>query len=144
VKELAEAMGRGKPPLAPDLLWSAYARLEAGRVKGAGTQRLLTDLISLVRFTLGERPELEPFRDEAQRRFNAWIEERQKGAQPFSPTQLEWLALFKERIQAASAITVDDLDQMPFAQKGGPAKAVQLFGTGLRAILEELNEVLVA
>lgn len=144
VKDLAEAMGHGKPPLAPDLLWSAYARLEAGRVKGAGTQRLLTDLISLVRFTLGERPELEPFRDEAQRRFNAWIEERQKGAQPFSPTQLEWLALFKERIQAASAITVDDLDQMPFAQKGGPAKAVQLFGTGLRAILEELNEVLVA
>jgi len=144
VKELAEAMGRGKPPLAPDLLWSAYARLEASRVKGSGTQRLLTDLISLVRFTLGERTELEPFRDEAQRRFDTWIQTHQAGGRPFTATQLEWLTLFKERVQAASAITVEDLDQTPFAQKGGPAKAVQLFGTGLRAILEELNEVLVA
>jgi type I restriction enzyme R subunit len=144
VKELAEAMGRGNPPLAPDLLWSAYARLEAGRVKGAGTQRLLTDLISLVRFASGARPELEPFRDEAERRFQAWLGTRQQGAQPFTPTQVEWLTLFKERIQAASAVSVDDLDQMPFTQKGGPAKAVQLFGKDLRAILEELNEVLVA
>ena len=144
VKELAEALGRGKPPLAPELLWSAYARLEAGRVKGAGSQRLLTDLISLVRFTLGERPELEPFRDEAQRRFDAWLAAHQQGGQPFTGAQVEWLTLFKERIQAASAVSVDDLDQMPFAQKGGPAKAVQLFGPALRAILEELNEVLVA
>lgn len=144
VKELAEALGRGQPPLAPDLLWSAYARLEAGRVKGAGSQRLLTDLISLVRFALGERPELEPFRDEAQRRFDAWIQAHQQGAAPFAPSQVEWLTLFKERIQAASAVSVDDLDQPPFAQKGGPAKAVQLFGKDLRAILEELNEVLVA
>lgn len=144
VKELAEALGRGKPPLAPELLWSAYARLEAGRVKGAGSQRLLTDLISLVRFTLGERPELEPFRDEAQRRFDAWLAQHQQGGQPFTSAQVEWLTLFKERIQAASAVSVDDLDQMPFAQKGGPAKALQLFGPALRAILEELNEVLVA
>ncbi|WP_306590617.1 DEAD/DEAH box helicase family protein [Geothrix sp. 21YS21S-4] len=144
VKELAEALGRGKPPLAPDLLWSAYARLEAGRVKGAGSQRLLTDLISLVRFALGDRPELEPFRDEAERRFSAWLAQHQQSGQPFTSTQLDWLALFKERIQAASAIQVEDLDQAPFAQKGGPARAVQLFGPALRAILEELNEVLVA
>ncbi|MDP1831132.1 MAG: type I restriction-modification enzyme R subunit C-terminal domain-containing protein [Geothrix sp.] len=144
VKELAETMGRGNPPLAPDLLWSAYARLEVGRVKGAGSQRLITDLISLVRFAMGDRPELEPFRDEAERRFQAWLATRQQGAQPFTPAQIEWLTLFKERIQAASAVSVDDLDQMPFTQKGGPAKAVQLFGKDLRAILNELNEVLVA
>ena len=48
------------------------------------------------------------------------------------------------RRQAARAVHVDNLEPMPVAQKGGPAKAVQLFGPALRAILEELNEVLVA
>ncbi len=144
VKELAEAMSHGRPPLAPELLWSAYARLEAGRVKGATSRRMLTDLISLVRFAMGERPELEPFQDEAERRFQAWMKARQQGPHPFTEAQAEWLTLFKERIQAASAVSVDDLEQMPFTQRGGPARAVQLFGPGLRAILEELNEVLVA
>ncbi len=54
VEELAAAIKKPPYSLTPELLWQAYERLEQARVKGAGPQKLLTDLISLVRFTLGE------------------------------------------------------------------------------------------
>jgi len=144
IKDLAEAMAEPPFHIAPDMVWKAYARLDAGRVKGADSQRLLTDLISLVRFTVGACPELEPFPEEVERRFQGWLQRRQAGAHPFTAAQVEWLTLFKERIASASSMEIDDLDQTPFAQKGGPSKAVELFGRDLRGLLEELNEALVA
>ena len=38
----------------------------------------------------------------------------------------------------------EDFEDVPFNQKGGPLKAVQLFGQDLGEILSELNEVLAA
>lgn len=143
LKELAEAMSKHRPPLVPDLLWQAYAHLEKGRVKGASAQRLLTDLINLVRFTVGDRSELVPFQEEAEARFQAWVETRQ-AQEPFTEEQLAWLRLFKDRIITASSVELDDLDQAPFHQKGGKYKAAALFGPELRRLLVELSEILVA
>jgi type I restriction enzyme R subunit len=42
------------------------------------------------------------------------------------------------------SIEPDDLELSPFNQPGGLGKAHQLFGPGLPAILDELNEVLAA
>ena len=136
-------MSKHRPPLVPDLLWQAYSHLEKTRVQGASTQRLLTDLINLVRFAVGERTELVPFQVEAEARFQAWIATRQAQA-PFSEEQLGWLMLFKDRIISASSVELDDLDQAPFHQKGGKFKAATLFGPELRRLLVELSEILVA
>ena len=54
VEELAAAIKKPPYSLTPEHLWQAYERLEQARVRGAGTKRTLTDLISLVRFALGE------------------------------------------------------------------------------------------
>ena len=50
VKELADAIERPPYQLTPTKLWQAYHQLEQSKVKGAGAKRLLTDIISLVRF----------------------------------------------------------------------------------------------
>ncbi|NEZ67032.1 hypothetical protein D0962_30500 [Leptolyngbyaceae cyanobacterium CCMR0082] len=41
-------------------------------------------------------------------------------------------------------ITSEDFEDVPFNQKGGPLKAVQLFGQDLPSLLIELNQELAA
>ena len=61
VKELADAIE--KPPYLwnESQLWHAYAALDKSKVKGASGKRILTDLVSLVRFAIHQDNELIPF-----------------------------------------------------------------------------------
>src|SRR3990172_6005615 len=61
VKELADAIE--KPPYLwnESQLWNAYAALEKSKVKGASAKRILTDLVSHVRFAIHQDNELIPF-----------------------------------------------------------------------------------
>jgi len=47
-------------------------------------------------------------------------------------------------IATTCSIDEDDFDLTPFSQRGGLGKARQLFGDKLVAILDELNQTLVA
>jgi len=144
IKELAEAIEKPPYNLAPDLLWQAYERLERSKVKGAAPQKLLTDIISLLRFTLGECEMLEPFSDTVNERFNFWISEQKKTGKTFNKEQMEWLLMIKDHISASLSIEMEDFEFAPFHDKGGPVKVYRLFGPDLDRILEELNEVLAA
>ncbi len=73
VEELHEKLAAPPLMLTTERLWSAYARVQASRVKGADTRRRLTDLVALVRFALGLDAELRPFADHVDRRFQEWI-----------------------------------------------------------------------
>lgn len=144
VKELAEAIKKPPLHLTPEALWAAYAQLEKDKVRGAGERRLLTDIISLVRHAMGEDDELHPFRDEVEARFYEWlsVQDRQER---FSTEQVAWLEMIKEHLAANLTIEMEDLEYPPFQEKGGPLKAVRLFGRDeLRDVLRELNEVAVA
>jgi len=144
IRELADAIKQ--PPLetTPEELWQAYARLEEGKVKGAGEDRLLTDVISLVRHAMGEDEELEPFRKEVEERFYEWLEHQDRQNR-FTPDQLEWLELIKDHLAANLTIEEDDFEYSPFEDKGGIYKAHALFDDEeLDAILDELNEVVAA
>ncbi|MDP1896624.1 MAG: type I restriction-modification enzyme R subunit C-terminal domain-containing protein, partial [Sulfurimicrobium sp.] len=74
VKELADAIE--KPPYLwnESQLWQAYAALEASKVKGASAPRILTDLVSLVRFAIHQDNELVPFPERVNANFKAWVE----------------------------------------------------------------------
>ena len=50
------------PPylLTESALWQAYATLDKSKVGGGGTARILTDLVSLVRFAMHQENELVP------------------------------------------------------------------------------------
>jgi type I restriction enzyme R subunit len=144
IRQLAEVLE--KPPLllTADRLWQAYANLEQARVKQRGPQKLLTDIISLIRFAIGEAQVLEPFAVSAEQRFQDWLAQQQAAGKTFTPEQTEWLTLAKNRIVANLEIDVEDFELAPFFEKGGPLRAVQLFGEGLRPLLKELAEVLAA
>lgn len=139
VRRLAEAIG--KPPyyLTPELLWKAYEKLERSRVKGAGPQRLLTDIVSLIRFAVGESDFLEPFSQAVNQRFQGWLSHQLEMGRVFTSEQLEWLTMIRDHIATSMSIEMEDFERVPFNQKGGTLRAHQVFGEELGGILSELN-----
>jgi type I restriction enzyme R subunit len=144
IKELAEAIK--KPPylLTTERLWQAYEQLEKSKVKRGGPQKLLTDIVSLLRFALGESKTLEPFSETVEERFQTWLSEQEATGREFKPEQMEWLMMIKDHIATSLSIGVDDFELAPFNQKGGAVKVSQLFGKELDGILKDLNERLAA
>lgn len=143
IKQLAERIKKPPYHLTPDIIWKAYEQLEKSKVKNAGPQRLLTDIISILRFTIGREAELVPFVDIVNTRFNNWINEQKKIGIMFTPEQMNWLTKIKDHIASSLAIEKEDFDLSPFYEEGGLIKAYQIFGNDLDKILAELNEVLV-
>jgi len=144
IKQLAEAIKKPPYNLTPDLLWQAYEQLEQSKVKKAGPQRLLTDIISILRFTIGKENELVPFAQIVNERFEKWIKQQEQQGKEFTSEQMNWLTKIKDHIASSLAIEKDDFELSPFVEKGGLIKAYQIFGDELDKILEELNDKLVA
>jgi len=143
IKQVADAIEKPPYNLTPELLWNAYEQLEKSKVKGAGAQKLLTNIISLIRFTLGEIDTLIPFYQETNHKFNEWLQEQENNGQKFTEEQIEWLNMIKDHIATSLSIDINDFENVPFYEKGGAIKVYQLFGNDLNNILEQLNEVLV-
>ncbi len=145
IEELHEHLARPPLMLTTERLWTAYARIDADHVKGSDRKRQLTDLVSLVRHALGLEAELRPFADDVDRRFQAWIfRHNARRATAFTPEQTEWLRLMKEHIASSCAIERGDFDYATLADRGGLAKAWNLFGPELDGLMEEMNRELVA
>ena len=144
IKDLAEAIKAPPRSWTPEKLWRAYETLKKDKVRGASAKRLLTDIVSLVRFATHKADELVPFSEQVHTRFDHWMTQQRGQGRAFTADQLRWLVMMRDHIAASLEMTVDDLDYAPFAEEGGLGKATRVFGGGLRALLEELNEVLAA
>lgn len=144
IKQLAEAIRKPPYNLTPELLWHAYQQLEQSKVRGAGAQKLLTNIISLVRFAIGEADALEPFPQTVDQRFRRWLAKQEELGREFTPEQVEWLAMIKDHIATSVTIFIEDFDDPPFYGKGGRVKAYQVFGKELETIIEDFNSSLVA
>lgn len=143
VKELAQAIERTPQHWTPERLWEAYQALDRSKVRGS-THRVLTDLVSIVRYALDLTPELVAFPDLVEERFQQWLVRQHQAGRVFTDEQLRWLEMIRDHIAASLAITAEDLQDSPFVQRGGLGRASQLFGTELSALLDELNAELVA
>ena len=143
IKSLADAIRKPPYNLTPELLWHAFEMLEKAKVKGAGTVKLLTNIISLIRFTVGQADTLEPFPEIVDRKFHSWLTRQNDLGKGFTSEQEQWLNMIKEYIAASLSVEMDDLDNPPFFDRGGRVKAYNLFGDNLVPILTELNEELV-
>ena len=144
IERLAKAIEKPPYNLSQEKVWMAYEQLEKSRVKGAGPQRLLTDIISLVRFAMGKSDVLKPFPEVADERFYSWLEEQESKGRKFTQEQLEWLTMIKDHVATSLSIDADDFELAPFYEKGGLSRVYSLFGEELDTVLNELNEVLVA
>lgn len=142
IKQLSEAIQRLPYNLTPDLVWQAYEQLERSKVKDVGSQKMLTNIISLIRFAIGESEELRPFPEMVDERFKDWISGQEGNGHKFTPEQKEWLEMIKDHIATSLAIGMDDLELAPFYEHGGPVRAYKLFGQELGKIMDELNEAL--
>jgi type I restriction enzyme, R subunit len=141
IKALANAIERPPQAWTPEVLWRAYEQLDRTKVRGSGG-KMLTDIVSLVRFALEQETQLVPYKDQVEARFGNWLAQQKQAGRAFNDEQLRWLQLMKEHISAALTITPDDFDYEPFLQHGGLGKAYAVFGQKLTPLLDELTEAL--
>lgn len=144
IKALADTLHAPPHLLDESTLWQAYAQLDKSRVKGASGKRILTDLVSLVRYAMHQENELVPYPERVAANFKAWMAQQRAAGRSFTAEQQWWLEQIAEHIAASLGIAVEDFDYAPFSQQGGLAKVHQLFGAELAEVMEELNRELVA
>ncbi len=125
-------------------LWQAYAALDKSRVKGDNRKRILTDLVSLVRFAMHQDNELVPFPERVSANYHAWLAQQTQAGITFTPEQRHWLDMIREHIAGNLSIVPDDFEYSPFAQEGGMGRVYQLFGAELPKVLDALNRELAA
>ena len=143
IKELAQMIEKPPYHLTPEQLWAAYKRLEKSRVKD-NPVKTLTDLISIVRFSIGSQEMLIPFTELIDEKFENWLSTQESSGKTFTPEQKEWLVMIKEHIARAAEISIGDMDYTPFNQKGGRVKYYEIFGDDYEKILSEMHEALVS
>lgn len=145
VKSLADAIAAPPRRWTPAVLWGAYEELRKDKVRGASAQRLMTDVVSLVRFALRHDDELVPYADRVHERFEAWLLQQQNLRRSFDAEQRAWLDAIRDHVAANTEVAIDDLGYAPFAAMGGVGKAVKVFGGDeLVRLIDELNEALAA
>ncbi len=144
VKALADAIKAPPRQWTPEILWRAYETLARDKVRGAGANRLMTDVVSLVRFALHQDAELTPFTERVRAKFDAWIAQQANGGRAFTTEQRAWLEAIRDHFAANLEIAVEDFEYAPFVTMGGVGGATRVFGDGLSAVMDELNEVLAA
>jgi type I restriction enzyme, R subunit len=143
IRELAQKLTDPPYHLTTADVWQAYKRLQAALVRGAPSDKVLTDIISLVRFATGQVEVLEPYAAGVEQRFNLWIGRQIKAGRSFGEEQTTWLRAIKDYLTANVEIAPADLmrDQ-PFIDWGGVVAARRLFGAELPTMLDELSEAL--
>lgn len=117
IRELVAAMANHPPYLTTANVWQAYKRVQSAHVRGAPVDEQLTEVVSLVRYALGQTDTLEPFNAVVQQRFNLWLGREKKAGRAYSDDQQAWLRAIAAR---------------------------EALGDGLNGLLNELQEALVA
>lgn len=143
IRQLAEAIQAPPRQWTTEELWQAYETLDASCVRGR-PERVLTNLVSLVRFATHRDDVLAPFPERVRERFDAWIAEQEGRGRAFTDEQRLWLEMIRDHVAANLEITREDFEYAPFVQKGGMAAAHRAFGGELKKILDELMGVLAA
>ena len=119
----------------PDRLWDAYQRLDSTKVRGSG-QRILTDIVSLVRFALGQDEQLVPFPEHVHKQFEGWMAMQEVAGRRFTQEQRRWLEAIRDIVAGSVSVGLEDLEKAPFIQWGGLGRAAALFGEELEGLLE--------
>ncbi|MCW5943859.1 MAG: DEAD/DEAH box helicase family protein [Fimbriimonadaceae bacterium] len=141
LRELAEAISLPPRAWTPEALWHAYETLERDRVRGRGG-RMVTDLVSLVRFALNQETILSPFAETVNDRFEAWLTQQELVGRRFTSEQRTWLQMIRDHIAGSVQMDREAFEYSPFVQEGGLGKAFAVFGDDLDPLVRELNEVL--
>jgi len=143
IQELADRISRPPHNWTPDIIWTAYEAVDVGRVRHSD-RHTITDLVSLLRYTVGLDHELVPYATRVQERYAAWLAQQAQAGSNFSPLERWWLDRMVDVIASSAGITADDLDRAPFTDKGGVDGALRDLGDRAELYLDQLNAELTA
>jgi type I restriction enzyme R subunit len=143
IKELADRIARPPYNWTPDTIWDAYAALDV-QYTGATHQRTLTDLVSLIRYTVGTDDELVPYVDRVNEKYIAWLAQQEQAGVSFSDAERWWLDNMVRVVANSAGIRAEDLDDAPFTERGGTDGALRDLGDRAANLIDELNEELTA
>jgi type I restriction enzyme R subunit len=143
IRQVFDKLKADQPKLAPLRVWQAYKQLDS--YNGAQPEQELTALVALIRRVCGLDGTLTPFDDTVRRNFQNWIMQHHAGGtEKFNEAQMNWLRMLRDHISHSFHVDRSDLEMSPFDSQGGLGKMYQLFGERMEAVLDELNDVLVA
>lgn len=137
IKKLSAKLSSPPYNLTTERVWEAYRKLDNTKVRG-GPLKVLTDIISLIRFEIREDEELIPFRSIIREKFERWLDTKKKQGISFTDEQEEWLKLITDQVSTSLTVNKGDFQVFPFFEKGGLIKARSLFGEKLDNIVEEI------
>jgi type I restriction enzyme R subunit len=138
IKELAERIRRPHPTWTVDVLWNAYLALEPTKVRKSAVHTT-TDLVSLVRFTLGQMNELIPYAQLVEERYAGWLLQQENLGVKFTDNQKWWLDRIKDAISQSAHFDVKDLEMSPFTERGGSSGVEEALGTAVTQIIQSMN-----
>lgn len=143
IQELADRIARPPHNWTPDLIWNAYVAIEAPNVRRSPAHTL-TDLVSLVRYTVGADDELVPYADLVRERYAAWLVQQEHAGVTFTEAERWWLDRMVSVVASSAGINSADLDDAPFTERGGTDGAVRDLGDRAARLIDELNAELTA
>ena len=141
IKELAERIRRPHPTWTVDVLWNAYLALEPTKVRKSAVHTT-TDLVSLVRFTLGQMNELVPYAQLVEVRYAGWLLQQENLGVKFTDNQKWWLDRIKDAISQSAHFDVKDLEMSPFTERGGTDGVLAELGNSVKDLIESMNKEL--
>ena len=138
IKELAERIRRPHPTWTVDVLWNAYLALEPTKVRKSAVHTT-TDLVSLVRFTLGQMNELVPYAQLVEERYAGWLLQQENMGVKFTDNQKWWLDRIKDAISQSAHFDLKDLEMSPFTERGGTDGVLAELGNSVTDLIESMN-----
>lgn len=143
IEGLAARISRPPHNWTPEVLWDAYAALDAGKVRRSATHTV-ADLVSLIRYSTGLDEDLVPYADRVREKYAAWLTQQHQAGVTFSEAERWWLDRMMSVIASSAGIRVEDLDDAPFTERGGTDGAIRDLGDRAQTLIDELNAELTA
>lgn len=144
VKAVHDALKTSPYGLSCDTVWHAYEVAGAPVATARSAVGKIMDIISVIRFELGQEKFLRPFEAGVAERFKSWVFSKNAGHGQFTEEQMDWLRMIRDHISTSGSVNSDDLDLSPFGEKGGLGRFYILFGDKYQDVLDDMNYALVA
>lgn len=144
IKELHDIMCKPPYNFTVTKMWHCYYERDNDKVVKSEVDELM-DIISIIRYELGQIDRLNSFDSRVRKNFQDWTFKRNNSqGYRFNEEQMEWLHMIEEHIIRSASIEEEDFDYTPFDTKGGLVKYYKVFGKDYLNIINELNVALAA
>ena len=144
IEELYDIMSKPPNNFTKEKLWNAYYVRENGKINKPMEYKLM-DIISIIKYELGQIDRLVPFDIIIKQKFKEWMFKRNsKQGYRFTEEQTLWLQLIRDHIITNAYIEEEDLDFSPFDAMGGRGQFYNLFKDNYKNIINDINVALAA